>query len=363
MSPKTMREAHVHADTSVTVENVPIPKITEPKDVLVRVICASCNPKDWKMPAGILKTLSNCPNSGDDLSGIVESIGSAVTSVKPGDRVAGLHQLGAPHGAYAEYALVKDFTCFRIPEKMSFEQAATLPMATYMACVALFGCLKVCAGPWEPVQERMPLLIYGASSGVGSMAVKLAQVVNVHPLICVAGSGADFVNGLIDKSRGDVVLDYRKGEESYIRGVKSVLGDDELEYALDAISEPSSMPMVAKVLKPEGGKIALTLPGRAHTLPEGLEVTHVMVGSLWKRLEGRDKSEKLGHLGLDEGGPDFAAKMTVSLSSMLSDGLLEPHPHTVWKGGLDGLEPALKALREGKVSSSRCVIRIADPPM
>lgn len=356
-----MREAHVHADTSVTIENVPPPKISAPNDVLIRVVCASCNPKDWKMPAGMLKTLANCPNSGDDLAGIVHEVGSAVTAIKPGDRVAALHELGAPHGAYAEYALVKDFICFKLPQSMGFAEGSTMPMAFYMACVAFFGCLRVCEGPWEKVHKRTPLLIYGASSGVGSMSVKLAQVVGVHPLICVAGSGSDFVEGLIDRSKGDVVLDYRKGEESFVANVRSVLGNEQLEYALDAISEPSSIAMVAKALKPSGGKIALTLPGRTQLLPQGLEVTHVMAGSLWRKLEGRDKREHLGNLGLDKGGPEFAAKMTDSLSSMLSEGVLEPHPYTVWKGGLDGLEAPLKALREGKVSSSRCVVRIADP--
>lgn len=50
-------------------------------------------------------------NTGDDIPGSVEEVGSAVASIKPGDRVAALHQLNAPYESYAEYALVKDFIC------------------------------------------------------------------------------------------------------------------------------------------------------------------------------------------------------------------------------------------------------------
>ncbi|KAK5164752.1 uncharacterized protein LTR77_009415 [Saxophila tyrrhenica] len=357
-----MLEAHVHPDTSVTLATVLIPKISEPNDILVRVVCASCNPKDWKMPAGLLKTIADCPNSGDDLAGVVEKVGAEVASVKPGDRVAALHQLGAPYGAYAEFALVKDFVCFKIPDTTSFEEAATVPMAAYMACIALFGLLKVCAGPWEIVREETPLLIYGAATGVGSMAVKLAQLVNVHPVINIAGSGCDFVSGLIDKENGDIVFDYRKGDETVFKGVQSMLGGKQLEYAFDAVSEESSLANVAKILKPGGGRIALTLPGRAHKLPEGLNISHAMAGSLWNTLAGRDEDEELGNLGLEEGGPTFARAMTSSIEGLLSDGLLKPHPHTVYRGGLNGVEPALKALRAGKVSASRCVVQVGDTP-
>ncbi|KAK3053536.1 hypothetical protein LTR09_005280 [Extremus antarcticus] len=355
-----MLEAHVHADTSVTLAIVPVPKIADPNDILVRVVCASCNPKDWKMPAGLLKTIANCPNSGDDIAGIVKETGAAVTSCKPGDRVAALHQLGAPFGAYAEFALVKDFVCFKVPDSLSWEAAATIPMAVYVASIALFASLNLCAGPWERVLKETPLLIYGAATGVGSMAVKLAQIANIHPLICVAGSGSGFVAGLVDGSKGDGIFDYRDGGDALVSGIQSMLGGRELEYAFDAVSEESSLANIAKILKPDGGRIALTLPGRTHKLPEGLQVAHVMAGSLWSRLVGHDKDEQLGNLGLEEGGPEFARAITSSVQAMLSEGVLKPQPFTVYERGLNGLETALKALRAGQVHASRCVVRIDD---
>ncbi|KAK3677122.1 hypothetical protein LTR78_003327 [Recurvomyces mirabilis] len=361
MGSGNMLEAHVHEDTSVTLVSIPIPHVQGPNDIVVRVICASCNPKDWKMPAGLLKTISDCPNSGDDVAGIVHEVGSAVTLYKRGDRVAALHQLGAPYGAYAEFALVKDFVTFHIPPQLEWEQAATMPMASYMACIALFGSLQICAGPWETAQRPPPLLIYGAATGVGSLAVKLAQVAEIHPLLCVAGGGADFVAGLIDESKGDAVFDYRKGDEALVQDIKSALHGQELEYAFDAVSEKSSIANVSKVLKSKGGKIALTLPGRAHELSDQLEISHVMAGSLWKKLVGRHEGEQLGNLGVED-GPAFAKTMTSSIEKMLSEGVLAAHPHVVYEGGLTGLERALKDLRGGRVSAKRCVVRVIDTP-
>jgi len=66
----TMKEAHIDADTNVTLHDVPIPQLTDPHHILIKVVVAGCNPKDWKMPVGMLVTIGSCPNSGDDVAGV-----------------------------------------------------------------------------------------------------------------------------------------------------------------------------------------------------------------------------------------------------------------------------------------------------
>lgn len=65
-----MKEAHIDANTNVTLHDVPIPEIMDPHQILIKVVVAGCNPKDWKMPAGMLVTIGSCPNSGDDVAGV-----------------------------------------------------------------------------------------------------------------------------------------------------------------------------------------------------------------------------------------------------------------------------------------------------
>ncbi len=217
-----MKEVRVAADTTVTLHDVPAPRITHPSQILIKVVVAGCNPKDWKMPAGIIKTISDCPNSGDDVAGIVAAVGSSVYDFHPGDRVAALHELGAPYGAYAEYALVYDWTAFHIGD-VSFDRAATIPMSCFMASIGLFGMLRVAPTPWAPYPKgkKMPLVIYGAASAVGAYAIKLAILMNIHPLICVAGNGIPFVQSLIGLD--DVVVDYRQGHDAVVQGMKNAL--------------------------------------------------------------------------------------------------------------------------------------------
>lgn len=355
-----MKEAHVDADTNVTVKDTPEPQVLAPDDIIIRVVVAGCNPKDWKMPAGILKTIAECPNSGDDIAGVVEKVGSAVLAFRPGDRVAALHQLGAPAGAYAEFARVKEYTTFHIGS-MPFEQAATLPMATFMAAIGLFGTLRLTSGLWDPVMKSTPLLIYGASSSVGSMTVKFGQAVNAHPMICIAGGGASSVEGLLDKSKGDVIIDYRAGDDALVRDIRATLRGQPLLYALDAVSEHGSYLNIAQVLDPHQGRITLALPGHAHNLPTHFHIYHMMAGSLWQKLKGRKDGEALGNLGIDDGGPEFARSYAANIGAMVRNGRIQPSPFEVIEGGLEhGLEKALKLLRAGGLSAKKLVVQVAE---
>jgi NADPH:quinone reductase-like Zn-dependent oxidoreductase len=72
-----MKEAHIDADTTVTLHDVDIPRLTDPHHILVKVIVTGCNPKDWNMPAGLLVTIGDCANSDDDIAGISHSYSDA----------------------------------------------------------------------------------------------------------------------------------------------------------------------------------------------------------------------------------------------------------------------------------------------
>ena len=60
-------------------------------------------------------------NQGDDIAGIVYSVGQHVTEFKLGDRVAAFHEFLTPHGSWAQYAVAWAYTAFHLPHGMSFE--------------------------------------------------------------------------------------------------------------------------------------------------------------------------------------------------------------------------------------------------
>jgi NADPH2:quinone reductase len=299
-------------------------------------------------------------NQGDDIAGVVHLVGSNVTEFRPGDRVASFHEMLSPHGSYGEYAVGLGATTFHVPNHVSFEEAATIPLAGMTAAVGLYQRLGLPL-PWLPAQERLPLVIYGAASAVGAFAVKLASLSNIHPLICVAGRGASFVETLIDRSKGDTVVDYRNGDDAVVHDLQTALGTDEkLLYAFDAVSDKGSYQNLAKVMDVHKGKITLVLARKKYEgIPDTVEISYTQVGRVHSRNYPGIRGEKqlLGELN-DE---DFGAVMYRFFGRGLAKGWFRGHPFEVIPGGLNGIETGLRNLKSGKASAVKYVFIIAEP--
>ncbi|KAF2090181.1 GroES-like protein [Saccharata proteae CBS 121410] len=331
-----MKEALVAPGPKVQIVDSPIPE-PGPDQVVTKVVVSGTNPKDYKLPDW-LKTTAN---EGDDIAGIVHSVGSNVTEFKPGDRVAAFHEMMKPHGSYAEYALSWQHTTFHIPKQVSFEEAATLPLAVMTSCIGLYLRLGL-PEPWRPATTPIPLVIYGAASAVGSYAVQLAVRSNIHPLICIAGKSQAHVESMIDRSKGDTIVEYRSGNDGVVAGIKNALNGQKLLHAFDAVSEKGSYQNICRVLEPTG-KITLVLVDRDFPeIPASVEQSTTMVGCVHEE----DK--------------DFGQVFFRYIAKALGDGWFRPQPHEVVPGGLDGVQTALDNLKEGKANAVKYVFRISE---
>lgn len=213
--------------------------------------------------------------------------------------------------------------------------------------------------PWDPSDKPQPLLIYGAASAVGAYALKLAVLSNIHPIIAVAGRGLDFVETLIDRSRGDTLIDYRQGDDAVVEAIKVALGGQKLEFAFDAVSEKSTIRNVCKVIDRDVGKMAVVLEVPADEISEGIprnntavEMSQCQLGEE-ELLKSSSKSKGLGIL-------QFTAVMLKFIGRGLNEGWFSAHPHEIVPGGLHGLEGALQRLKSGSVSARKLVVRISD---
>ncbi|KAI0517102.1 GroES-like protein [Xylaria bambusicola] len=331
-----MKEAIVSKGPKVEIIDSPIPK-PGPDQVLIKVNVSGSNPKDWKLPLWIGSTL----NQGDDIAGIVDQVGENVYEFKPGDRVAAFHEMTTPHGSYAEYAIAWQHTTFHIPKHTSFEEAAALPLAAMTSALGLYLRLGL-PQPWVPATEPIPLVIYGAASAVGSYAIQLAQKSNIHPLICVAGRSSAHVEKLIDRSKGDVILDYREGGDALVENLKKAADGRPLLYAFDAVSEKGSYLNLSKVLA-KGAKITLVLPLKDYSeIPEYIEHYLTNVGAAHKDAK------------------DFGYVFFRYLARGLHEGWFKPQPQEVVPGGLGGVQQALENLMNGKANAVKYVFRISD---
>ncbi|KAJ4111428.1 hypothetical protein NW768_011780 [Fusarium equiseti] len=350
-----MKEAFVNKDTSVEIVDSPIPK-PGPGQLLIKVVVAGTNPKDWKLPTYMDKT----GNTGDDIAGTVEAIGDNVVGFHKGDRVAAFHEMMTPHGAFAEYAIAHYYTTFHIPESVSFEKAATIPLAAYTAVCALFQELQI-PEPWSPLaktQEKRPLLIYGASTATGAYAIKLAAAANVHPIIAVGSQRSEFVKPFLDEKKGDVLVDYtvHDTEDKLVAAIREAIAKSGARCfkAFDSVSEDSTVRTITKAIAgppdASGRKPRVTNILHIENV-EGADPSVEIVWSMVGQVHKDDEKDKM--LGLT-----WAA----AFSRGLREGWFTPHPYMVGKKGLEGLEEGLKGLRDGSTKAKKFLTIIAETP-
>ncbi|KAG4435461.1 hypothetical protein IFR05_009063 [Cadophora sp. M221] len=356
-----MKEVINHSGPRVEIRDSPIP---EPNDdqVLIKVIVSGMNPKDWKAPEmaqmftegpmyEMLKPMRDGLNQGDDIAGIVEKVGANVVEFKPGDRVAAFHEMVTPHGSFAEYAIAWGYTTFHLPKHTSFEEGATIPLAALTAAVVLYHELAI-PYPWTPATTSIPLVIYGGSTAVGAFAIKLTKNSNIHPIIAIAGKGSHYVETLIDRSKGDTVIDYREGMDSVIKKIQEAIkatGHTEVKHSIDAAIVQTSADTLKAVVAP-GGQIVFTYHNEFDVLPAvGSQPT---VGMVHGRIGNQpiNDARELGYV------------FSKYFARGLQQGTFSGHPYEVRERGLEGVEQAMKDLQKGKASATKYVVRIADTP-
>ncbi len=170
--------------------------------VLVRVRAASVNPLDWhyirgtpyfmRLGAGLRKP--KVTRLGVDFAGTVEAVGRNVKRFQPGDEV-----FGGRTGAFAQYVAVREDRAVVLkPANLTFEQAASVPIAAITALQALRDQGKI-----QPGQK---VLINGASGGVGTFAVQIAKSFGAEVTGVCSTRNVDMVRSI----GADQVIDYAK---------------------------------------------------------------------------------------------------------------------------------------------------------
>jgi NADPH:quinone reductase-like Zn-dependent oxidoreductase len=223
-------------------EDVEKPTVGE-KDVLIRMRAASVNPLDWhfmrgtpylvRMMTGLRKP--KVKRLGVDVAGEVEAVGREVNQFKPGDAV-----FGTCRGAFAEYACAPETACVMKPDNVTFEQAASVPIAAFTALQSLRDKGQI--GPGQNV------LINGASGGVGTFAVQIAKSFGAHVTGVCSTRNVDMVRSI----GADHVIDYT--QEDFTKS------GQRYDILLDLIAN-HSLSACRRIINPKG--ICITAGGSA----------------------------------------------------------------------------------------------------
>lgn len=222
---------------TLKVQTVPVPEAGA-DEILIHVESAGVGAWDpFEREGGFVEVLGRAPKFpyvlGTDGAGTIAAVGEQVQELKEGDRVYAA-ALGNPKGGfYAEYAVVKEDEASRIPGALNMDQAAVLPSDGLTALRGLEDVLRL--------QPGESVMIFGASGGIGHLAVQLAKRLGARVFAVASGEdGVSFVNRLgadaaVD-GRSDNVLDMAR--EFAPDGIEAALvtaGGDATDRALAAI--------------------------------------------------------------------------------------------------------------------------------
>ncbi|XP_074512320.1 synaptic vesicle membrane protein VAT-1 homolog [Sebastes fasciatus] len=299
-------------------------------EVLVRVKACGLNFADLMARQGLYDRLPSPPvTPGMECSGVVEAVGEEVTDRKVGDRVMVLNRFGL----WQEVAVAPATHTFLIPEGMSFEEAAALPVNYITAYMMLFDF-----GNLRPNQS---VLIHAAAGGVGIAATQLCNTVKD---VTVFGTASASKHETITQGGVTHPIDYRT--KDYVEEVRKIS-----PKGMDIILDPlggSDTHKAYNLLKPMGKLITY---GAANMLA-GQKKNLIAVAKNWYHqfsihtlslIQG-NKSVCGFHLGYLDGEMELITQAMNTVLDLYKQGKVKPRIDSTWH--LEQVGDAMRKMQE-----------------
>ena len=223
--------------------DVPIPTIA-PDEILVKIKSTAVNHLDLVKASGTARQMLPIELPwipGHEFSGVVEQTGSEVAGCAPGDAVFGVSAMG---GAYAEYLAMKPAAIATKPSTLSFEEAASVPVAAQTAWQGIFT--------HGHLEKGQTILIHGGAGAVGAYAVQLASQAGATVIATARGDDEAYLNSM-GASR---VIDYREAQFEKVLRVKvdvvfDLIGGDTQKRSFLVLKEGGHLVSATQPVSPE----------------------------------------------------------------------------------------------------------------
>lgn len=333
--------------SALSVQEVAMPFIEKPDEVLIKVHASSLNPIDKARVSGALAMM--LPEKyeygvvGYDVAGVIEEVGekAAEDGYKVGDEIYVRVSRPMKYGSTAEYAVSSTHEICKKPSNLSFSEAASIPLAglTALQCLRKGG-----------VTEGSKVFITGGAGGVGSLAIQIAKKVFKAGFVCTTASpgvGTD----ICTKAGADRIVDYRSEK------FEEVLAGEDFDMVFDTTSEA---PRMTPLLKKGGMVVSIAGMPSIQALEEWLggSVPFMLrvFAFIMKPRSSINAAEKAGGSWLygllNPNGKDLA-----ELRPYFESGDIIPFIDTEAKS-IDDFKEAADKLWSGR-SKGKCVIKIA----
>ncbi|KIJ54529.1 hypothetical protein M422DRAFT_240596 [Sphaerobolus stellatus SS14] len=314
-----------------------IPKVAK-DDILVKVIATALNPVDWKVQKlGII--VEKYPAIlGNEASGIVEEVGEDVKNLQKGDKVLFQGFYSTHQGTFQQYTTVPAKIAAKIPDNISFEEAATIPVGLMTTSVGFYLSEEQrgvgLTPPWQGGEGKykgQAIVIFGGASSVGQFAIQSARLSGFSPIITTASlHNADLL-----KSLGATHVIDRKADVA--AEVKRILPESP-KIIYDAIST-DTQEVAWKLLAPGGTLLLVLFPN--DTLKNSI---------------GTDGKKFFNVYGASHAQRPFSDGLYEHLHDLIASGKIIPNRVEVLPHGLAGIPTGLKRLEEG-VSGVKLVVK------
>lgn len=219
-------------------QEVEKPAITD-NQVLLELHATSINPIDWKLREGYLKEMLPWEFPiilGWDAAGIIAEVGKDVKHFKVGDRVFA-RPATTRQGTYAEYVPVDEDLLAHMPESMTFEEGAAIPLTGLTA----YQCLI----DFAEVKKGDKVLIHAGAGGVGSMAIQIANSIGAY----VATTASDKNDELVKSLGANQVINYREEDFSELLedfdAVLDTMGGEVLDKSFKVLKKGGKLISIA----------------------------------------------------------------------------------------------------------------------
>lgn len=220
-------------------------------EMLVKVKAVSVNPVDYKVRQNSAKekVLQQPKIIGWDAAGIVEAVGDAVTLFSKGDEVYYAGDI-TKSGSNAEYQLIDERIVGKKPQKLSYTQAAAMPLTTLTAWEILFDRIRI-----NEKDRGKTVLIIGGAGGVGSIAIQIAK--QVAGLTVLATASRPESAEWCKKQGADFVINH----QDLVNEVRAA-GFEQVDFIVDFVDANQYWDAFVELIRPQGAIGSISDPAQ-----------------------------------------------------------------------------------------------------
>ncbi|KAL0059590.1 hypothetical protein AAF712_013641 [Marasmius tenuissimus] len=319
---------------SIDTRNIPSPADGE---ILIEIKAVALNPLDWKIQETGAYVQSYPAILGTSIAGNVVQLGEGAEGFSVGDRVLFQGSLENDLAGFQQFTKVSVEIAAKIPENLSYSQAASIPSGLATAAVGLFWTNNGAGlNPNFDKNVQYPdqaAVVIGGASSVGQYALQLLKFGGFSPIIAYAsGHHTNFLKRL----GATHIIDRKSAAIQDLPTEVKKITDSPVKVVYDAVSQADTQEAGYNTLA-EGGDLVILLATQVKNVVESKRVRHIF--------------------GSVQPAPNrpFGRALFKNLTQFLEDGTIMPNAVEEILDGLAGIPAGLERLKKGQVSATKLI--------